>query len=48
MKTLLNEKLKYIILFLAIVLCIFGIHFGEAEVVLKKAVMICLECCGIG
>lgn len=48
MKTLLNEKLKYIILFLAVGLCIFGIQSGEAEVVLKKAVMICLECCGIG
>lgn len=48
MKNLLIEKSKYIILFLAIGLCVFGIHSGEAEVVLKKAVMICLECCGIG
>ncbi|MBR4314274.1 MAG: hypothetical protein IKP66_05125 [Lachnospiraceae bacterium] len=48
MKNLLIEKSKYIILFLAIGLCVFGIYSGEAEVVLKKAVMICLECCGIG
>ena len=48
MKRLINEKFKYIILILAIISCFIGIHAGEMEVVLKKAVKICLECCGIG
>ncbi len=48
MKNLLIEKSKYIILFLAIGLCVFGIHSGEAEDVVKKAVIISYECCGIG
>ena len=48
MKIFLNEKIKYVILLLAIISCFIGIHAGEMEVVLKKAVVICLECCGIG
>lgn len=48
MKKIINGKLKYIILILAIISCIFGIYNGEVGVVLKKATMICLECCGIG
>ena len=48
MKTLLIEKLKYAILALAIVSCAYGIYSGEMQVVLKKAILICLECCGIG
>ena len=48
MKQLISEKLKYIILFLAIASCVFGIYSGEMGVVLGKAVRICLECCGIG
>jgi hypothetical protein len=48
MKNFLFKTLKYIILILAIISCFIGIHAGEMEVVLKKAIVICLECCGIG
>ena len=41
-------KIKYIILVIVILSCAFGIYLGEMEVVLGKAVKICLECCGIG
>lgn len=48
MKDSTKEKLKYVILVLAIVSCAFGIYTGEMEVVLSKAIKVCLECCGIG
>ena len=48
MKKFITEKIKYVILLLAIAMCLLGVHIGETEVVLKKAVKICLECCGIG
>lgn len=48
MKTVLTKKLKYIVLVFAVALCVFGIYSGEMEVILKKAVLVCLECCGIG
>lgn len=43
-----KDKIKYIILILAVLSCAFGIYSGEMQVVLGKAVRICLECCGIG
>lgn len=43
-----KSKIKYIILILAIASLIFGIYSGEMDVVLAKAIKICLECCGIG
>lgn len=33
---------------LGLVMMLAGLALGEADVVLKKAVMICLECIGIG
>ena len=43
-----NDKIKYLILILAVVSIAFGIYSGEMEEVLAKATNICLECCGIG
>ena len=43
-----KNKIKYILLILAVLSCAFGIYSGEMQVVLGKAVRICLECCGIG
>lgn len=45
---IIKSKVKYIILIFAIALCVYGIYSGEMQVVLKKAVVICLECCGKG
>ena len=33
---------------LAIALCAFGIYRGEVAIVLAKAVIICMECIGLG
>ncbi len=47
-----TEKKKNIIaaavIFAGIVFAAIGIYRGEADVVLRKAVNICLECIGIG
>lgn len=39
---------KYLILVMAIILIVVGIVSGEANVVLSKAVRVCLECIGVG
>ena len=39
---------KYILMTLSLCLISIGVGRGEPEVVLKKAVNICLECIGIG
>ena len=36
------------LLFLGLLFIAFGIYRGEAQVVLDKAVRICMECIGIG
>ena len=38
----------YILLAAAIAFCAFGAVRGETDIVLKKAVNICMECIGIG
>ena len=40
--------LRLVILTLAALSVVFGIVYGEAEVVLLKASNICMECIGIG
>ncbi|MBQ9887509.1 MAG: thioredoxin [Lachnospiraceae bacterium] len=40
--------MRYILLTIAAVSCIYGTVNGEAEAVLRKAVAVCMECCGIG
>lgn len=48
----LSEKAKTILssilLFIFLIMITFGVHTGEINTVLTKAVNICLECIGIG
>ncbi len=44
----LKKYLSVLFLILGILLIALGIARGESEVVLEKAVKICLECIGIG
>lgn len=37
-----------LVLFIGLGLLLFGIYRGEVNVVLQKAIRICLECIGIG
>ena len=43
-----KKKMWMLISAAGIVLMFFGILRGEADTVLKKAILICLECIGIG
>ncbi len=43
-----RRLISYSLLVASIVLVILGIMRGEARTVLQKAVIICLECIGIG
>lgn len=43
-----KEKGRYLLLFVAIFAIVFGLYQEEAQVVLTKAIYICLECIGIG
>ena len=38
----------YVLLSLAIAMCVYGVIRGEWNDVLRKAVTICMECIGIG
>ena len=41
-------KIRYILLTIAIIFIGLGIYTNEYEIVLAKAIRICLECIGIG
>ena len=42
------NALRYFILIMAVLFVIYGVFWGEAGAVLRKASIICLECIGIG
>ena len=46
--TLLKKSAPVLLLVMGALLLVVGIWRGEAEVVLRKAVNLCLECVGIG
>ncbi len=48
MSQFLEKYAKYLLLLLAVALMAYGIGRGEADVVWRKAVNVCLECIGIG
>jgi hypothetical protein len=43
-----SRLLPLILIACGLVLCAVGLYRGEGNVVLKKAIRICLECIGIG
>ena len=43
-----RNRVKYIVLLAAAAFLIVGIQHGDTQVVLQKAVNICLECIGVG
>ena len=43
-----HSFLKTVVLLLGIVMMVIGLHRGEALEILRKAIVICLECIGIG
>ena len=45
---ILKTNIKYIFLIIALSSFAFGIYSGQMDEVMRKAVKICLECCGIG
>ncbi|HKK94777.1 MAG TPA: CD1871A family CXXC motif-containing protein [Anaerovoracaceae bacterium] len=42
------QKIRYMLLAVAIIFIGIGIYINEYEVVFAKAIRICLECIGIG
>lgn len=47
-KLLKSRALPTLIILTSIIMIVYGYIHGEAEVVLDKAIKICLECVGIG
>ena len=43
-----SRALSVTLLTVGIAMLIYGLHTGEAEIVLAKAIRICMECIGIG
>lgn len=43
-----SPRLTYALLAVSVALCVYGFVTGEAQVVLTKAIRVCLECIGIG
>ena len=48
MKNHLLNASRFLLLSAAVCFICYGLHRGEAAIVLKKAVNICLECIGLG
>lgn len=47
-RTVLPRWIGFFAALLGLILMLFGVYRGEMEVVMKKAINICLECIGIG
>lgn len=43
-----SRALSVTLLTVGIAMLFYGLHTGEAEIVLAKAIRICMECIGIG
>lgn len=41
-------KIRVLLLLLAVSFMCLGLNRGEADIILKKAVRICMECIGLG
>ena len=48
MRKNLSKTASFLLLGIGLVLLLFGVLNGDTELVLQKAVRICLECIGIG
>ena len=48
MKIKCNAIIRFIILFAGISLCVLGILRDELSDIMQKAIVVCLECIGIG
>ena len=48
MNKFISRILPVMILLYAVILAVLGIGRGELSVILQKAVVVCLECIGIG
>jgi len=47
-KNIITNILSFVILISGVVLMIIGIFRGEPEDIMRKAIVVCLECIGIG
>jgi len=48
MSLILNTLLPIVILAAGIILMVLGVWRGELQLILQKAIVVCLECIGIG
>ena len=48
MKSFVKNNVKFLLILLSVCLIIVGIELGQPNTVWQKAIIVCLECCGIG